>query len=78
MSERDQGQQPIPERPHSPGDPKKNPYGESEARERADDGKTKYDKPAEGADDFAIDEERDKRIRGNESEKDVADPPEID
>lgn len=70
MSERDAPQQPIPERPHSPGDPKKNPYGQSEAEKKPGGGKTKYDKPADGADDFAIDEERDKRIRGNEAPKD--------
>ncbi|MCK0166507.1 hypothetical protein MWU52_02975 [Jannaschia sp. S6380] len=70
MAERDAPQQPIPERPHAPGAPKKNPYGESEAVEKPEGGRTKYDKPAEGADDFAIDEERDKRIRGNEAPDD--------
>ena len=37
-------------------------------------GQTKYDKPSRADEDFAIDEERDKRIRGNEAPKDVADP----
>ncbi len=70
MPNRDQGQQPIPERDHVPGDPKKNPFGESEAAPRPGGGKTKYDKPSVAADDFEIDESRDKPIRGNESPKD--------
>jgi hypothetical protein len=61
------GQQPLPARPERPGAEKANTYGESEAPERPEGGKTKYDVPAKGADDFATDELRDKRIRGNES-----------
>ncbi|WGH78781.1 hypothetical protein [Jannaschia ovalis] len=63
------GQQPMPESPHRPGGDKGNPYGESEAARRPEGGKTKYDKPAKGADDFATDELREKRIRGNEAPK---------
>ena len=66
----DAGQQPLPEDDHAPGDPKRNPYGESAATPRPEGGKTDLDRPAEGADDFAIDEERDKPIRGNEAPKD--------
>ena len=73
-SDRDAPQQPIPDRSHPSGDPKGDNYGESKAEKKPEGGKTKYDKPAEGAEDFAIDEQRDKRIRGNESPKDVADP----
>lgn len=62
------GQQPMPEHSHRPGDPKENSYGESEAAPKGG-GKTKYDKPAKGADDFATDELREKRIRGNEAPK---------
>lgn len=63
------GQQPLPDRDHAPGDAKRNPYGESEAKPRPDGGKTDLDRPAKGVDDFAIDEERDKPIRGNEAPK---------
>ncbi|WP_299650123.1 hypothetical protein [uncultured Jannaschia sp.] len=71
MTDRDAPQQPIPERNHAPGDPKENAYGESEAQPSAEGGKTKYDKPSEGSEDFSIDEDRDKRIRGNEAPKDT-------
>ncbi|WP_179379910.1 hypothetical protein [Jannaschia marina] len=73
-SDRDAPVQPIPDRPHAPGDPKDNAFGESRAKRQPDGGQTRYDKPARAADDFAIDEARDKRIRGNEAPKDVADP----
>lgn len=63
------GQQPLPDRDHAPGDPKENAYGGSEAKPKAGGGKTKYDQPSEAADDFEIDESRDKPIRGNESPK---------
>ena len=71
MTDRDAPQQPIPERDHAAGDPKENSFGESEAPKSPEGGKTKYDKPSEGADDFSIDEDRDKPIRGNEAPKDV-------
>ena len=67
VKDNDDGQQPMPPSPHKPGPPKENTYGESAAEERPEGGKTKYDEPAKGADDFATDEQRDKRIRGNES-----------
>lgn len=73
MTDRDDdapGQQPLPRNPDAPGPAKANPYGESAAERKPEGGKTKYDVPAEGADDFAIDELRDKRIRGNESVRD--------
>lgn len=73
-NDRDAPVQPIPERPHAPGDPKSDGFGPSEAEPRPEGGKTKYDVPAQAEDDFAIDEERDKQIRGNEAPKDVADP----
>ncbi|MEM7489952.1 MAG: hypothetical protein AAF390_12605 [Pseudomonadota bacterium] len=73
-NDRAPGQQPLPRHPDAPGPDKANPYGESAATPRTGGGETKYDQPAEGADDFAIDELRDKPIRGNEAPKDVADP----
>ena len=69
MNERDAPQQPIPDRDHAGGPEGKHTYGPSEAKPKPGAGKTKYDKPAEGADDFAIDELRDKPIRGNEAPK---------
>lgn len=72
MKKRDDLQQPIPDRDHAPGKEGKegkDGYGESEAAKRPEGGKTKYDKPADGADDFVIDEQRDKPIRGNEPTK---------
>ncbi|CTQ34023.1 hypothetical protein [Jannaschia rubra] len=63
-------QQPIPEKPHAPGKAKENPYGESKAEKKPAQEKGKYDKPAKAADDFVIDEEREKQIRGNEAPKD--------
>ncbi|CTQ50806.1 hypothetical protein [Jannaschia donghaensis] len=74
-SDRDAPVQPIPERPHPSGDPKSDNYAPVDVEPKPEGGKTKYDKPTDGADDFAIDEQRDKRIRGNEAPKDVADPP---
>lgn len=65
------GQQPMPPSPKAPGEEKRKPFGASEAEERPGGGETKYDRPAEAADDFAIDEQREKRIRGNEAPKDV-------
>lgn len=64
------GQQPMPPSPKAPGPEKAKPFGESEAPEKGE-GETRYDVPAKGADDFAIDEQREKRIRGNEAPKDV-------
>ena len=64
------GQQPMPASPHAPGKPKEKPYGESAAKKTSDGGKTGYDVPAKAADDFAIDELREKRIRGNEATDD--------
>ncbi len=69
MNDRDAPQQPIPERPHAPGPEGKDGYGESAAEKKPEGGKTKYDQPAVGAEDFAIDEDRDKAIRGNEAPK---------
>lgn len=66
----DRNQQPIDEHAHKPGPEKGNPYGESEADRKETGGKTKYDKPAKAADDFATDEQREKAIRGNEAPKD--------
>lgn len=63
------GQQPMPASPDASGKPKQRAYGESAAKPQGD-GQTKWDKPAKGADDFAIDEERSKPIRGNEAPKD--------
>lgn len=69
VKKNEDGQQPMPESPHRPGGDKKNPYGESKAEPKPEGGKTKYDKPAKGEDDFATDELREKRIRGNEGMK---------
>lgn len=69
MNDRDASQQPIPDRHHAKDREGKETFGPSNARPRPDGGKTKYDKPSEAADDFAIDELRDKPIRGNESPK---------
>ncbi|MGB3553406.1 MAG: hypothetical protein WBA25_02075 [Jannaschia sp.] len=66
----DDGQQPMPEGDDAPGKPKERVYGESRAEKRPEGGKTKYDEPAVGADDFATDELREKRIRGNEAPDD--------
>ena len=46
-------------------DDAKKGFGISEADDKGT-GKTKYDKPATGSDDFATDERRDKPIRGSE------------
>ncbi|CUH39111.1 hypothetical protein JSE7799_01832 [Jannaschia seosinensis] len=70
VKDNDDGQQPMKPSPHKPGRPKENTYGESAADKKPEGGRTKYDKPAVGADDFATDEQRDKRIRGNESSVD--------
>ncbi|MGB3408193.1 MAG: hypothetical protein WBA67_11940 [Jannaschia sp.] len=64
------GQQPMPEGAHKPGTAKENPFGESAADTAPEGEKTKYDKPSVASDDFAIDEQREKRIRGNEAPKD--------
>ena len=63
-------QQPIPERPHAPGPAKSDSYGPVKVEKKPLEEKGKYDKPSDPADDFVIDEERDKPIRGNESPKD--------
>jgi hypothetical protein len=65
--EKSPGQQPLPTHDERPGPEKANTYGESAAEKKPEGGKTKYDVPAKGADDFATDELRGKRIRGNES-----------
>ena len=64
------GQQPMQDGPHKPGPRKGSPYGPSEAPQTKTGGKTKYDRPSVAADDFAIDEQREKRIRGNEAPQD--------
>ena len=64
------GQQPMPASPKAPGEEKRKPFGPSAAEDHGN-GETKYDVPSEAEDDFAIDEQREKRIRGNESPKDV-------
>ncbi|WP_371153564.1 hypothetical protein [Jannaschia sp. 2305UL9-9] len=64
------GQQPMPASPDPDEPEKKNHFGESKAQEKPRDGKTKYDVPAAAEDDFAIDEQRAKPIRGNEAPKD--------
>ena len=74
MSERDAPQQPIPPKPDAPGADKENPYGPYEAEPRPGEERGRIDKPSTAADDLAIDEERGKKIRGNEAPKDVADP----
>ncbi|TFL16238.1 hypothetical protein [Jannaschia formosa] len=68
------GQQPMPPSDEAPGPEKSKPFGVSEAKKKPGDGKTKYDKPSEASDDFAIDEKREKRVRGNEAPKDVSTP----
>ncbi|WP_298432828.1 hypothetical protein [uncultured Jannaschia sp.] len=70
-SDKAPGQQPLPKGDDAPGHDRANPFGESAAEPQSDGGRTKYDKPATGADDFAIDELRQKRIRGNESSRDA-------
>jgi hypothetical protein len=62
------GQQPMPPSHAAPGKEKRKPFGESKARDKGP-GKTKFDVPSQAEDDFAIDEQREKRIRGNESSR---------
>ena len=70
VKENPTGQQPMRPSPEPPGPEKAKPHGTSEAPDKGA-GKTKYDKPAKAADDFANDEQRKKEIRGNEAPKDV-------
>lgn len=69
MTDRDTNQQPIPNRSHAPGPEGKDGFGPSEAKKSPEGGKTKYDVPSVAAEDFSIDEMRDKPIRGNEAPK---------
>jgi hypothetical protein len=62
------GQQPMPPSEKAPGPEKLKPFGRSEAPDKGP-GKTPLDKPSKAEDDFAIDEQREKRIRGNESSR---------
>ena len=70
MPDRESSQQPIPERDHASAPEGKETFGESHADKKPEGGKTKFDVPSEGSEDFAIDELRDKPIRGNEAPKD--------
>ncbi|PWJ20876.1 hypothetical protein [Jannaschia seohaensis] len=55
---------------HQPRPPSPRPPRTGKETTREGD-KTKYDTPSRAEDDFAIDEQREKRIRGDETPKDV-------
>jgi hypothetical protein len=71
VSKNPTGQQPMPRSPKAPGKEKAKPFGPLGVEEKPEGGRTKFDVPSREEDDFAIDEQREKRIRGNEGPKDA-------